>query len=269
MNRSIRWIKGISVAVTLVLATWPCAGAPEAQTSQDLDQRFASVVQPFLEDYCLNCHDSDKPKADLDLSRYPNIQSIVADEGHWGLVLERLQQGDMPPARSKKKPSPELRKDMVTWLRTLRDREARKNAGDPGPVLVRRLSNSEYDYTIRDLTGVDIRPTRSFPIDPANQAGFDNSGESLTVSPALLKKHLQAAREVAEHLVLKPDGFTFAPHPVIADTDRDKWAVFRIVDFYRRHGLRGLLSSGVALSASSRVRFSRKFPRGCGNGLES
>jgi len=29
-------------------------------------------------------------------------------------------------------------------------------------------------------------------------------------------------------------GFTFAPHPVVADTDRDKWAVLRIVDFYRR-----------------------------------
>ena len=113
-------------------------------------------------------------------------------------------------------------------------REARRNAGDPGPVLARRLSNADYDYPIYDLTGADIRPTRTFPIDPANQAGFDNSGESLTTSPALLKKYLQAAREVSEHLALTPDGFTFASHPVVADTDRDKWAVFRIVDFYRR-----------------------------------
>ena len=83
----------------------------------------------------------------------------------------------------------------------------------PGPVLARRLSNAEYDYTIRDLTGVDIRPTREFPVDPANEAGFDNSGESLAMSPALLKKYLAAARLVADHLVLKPDGFAFAPHP--------------------------------------------------------
>jgi hypothetical protein len=59
-------------------------------------------------------------------------------------------------------------------------------------VLARRLSNAEYDYTIRDLTGVDIRPTREFPVDPANQAGFDNSGESLAMSPALVKKYLDA-----------------------------------------------------------------------------
>ena len=59
-------------------------------------------------------------------------------------------------------------------------------------MLARRLSNAEFDYTIGDLTGVDIRPTREFPVDPANEAGFDNSGESLAMSPALLKKYLAA-----------------------------------------------------------------------------
>ncbi len=100
---------------------------------------------------------------------------------------------------------------MVAWVQALRRFEAGKNAGDPGPVLARRLSNAEFDYTIRDLTGVDIRPTKEFPVDPANEAGFDNSGESLAMSPALLKKYLEAARAVAEHLVLLPEGFTFAP----------------------------------------------------------
>ena len=81
--------------------------------------------------------------------------------------------------------------------------EARRNAGDPGLVLARRLSNAEYNNTIRDLTGADLRPAREFPVDPANQAGFDNSGESLAMSPALLTKYLQAAREVANHMVLQ------------------------------------------------------------------
>jgi hypothetical protein len=39
--------------------------------------------------------------------------------------------------------------------------------------------------TIRDLTGVDLKPTKEFPVDPANQSGFDNTGESSTMSPAL------------------------------------------------------------------------------------
>ncbi len=91
--------------------------------------------------------------------------------------------------------------------RTCTSSRPTRNAGDPGPVLARRLSNAEFDYTIRDLTGVDIRPTREFPVDPANEAGFDNSGESLAMSPALLKKYLAAARLVADHVVLKPEGF--------------------------------------------------------------
>jgi hypothetical protein len=112
--------------------------------------------------------------------------------------------------------------------------EARKNAGNPGLVLARRLSNAEYNYTIRDLTGVDLRPAREFPVDPANPAGFDNSGESLSMSPALLNKYLQAARAVGDHMVLTPHGFDFAPHPMLVETDREKYAIKRIVDFYQR-----------------------------------
>jgi hypothetical protein len=113
----------------------------------------------------------------------------------------------------------------------------KRHPNDPGVVLARRLSNAEYDYTIRDLTGVDIRPTKEFPVDPANQAGFDNSGESLAMSPALVKKYLDAARVVAEHVLFLPNGLSFAPYPVVTDQDRDKYGVNRIVDFYKRQPL--------------------------------
>src|SRR5207248_2056167 len=58
-----------------------------------------------------------------------------------------------------------------------------------------------------------------------------------TMSPALVKKYLAAARLVADHVVLKPDGFVFAPHPAVTDTDRDKYCVQRISDFYKRHNV--------------------------------
>ena len=148
-------------------------------------------------------------------------------------MLEKLTAKEMPP-KAMPQPPAEARQQVIDWIQAVRANEARKNAGDPGPVLARRLSNAEYNYTIRDLTGVDMRPAREFPVDPANPAGFDNSGESLTMSPALLNKYLQAAREVADHMVLKPDGFDFAPYPMLVETDRDKYAIQRIVDFYER-----------------------------------
>src|SRR5947209_857135 len=100
----------------------------------------------------------------------------------------------MPPEDAPRQPSAAERAAVVGWINELREDQARRDAGDPGRTLARRLSNAEYDNTIRDLTGIDVRPTRDFPVDPANEAGFDNSGESLAMSPALLKKYLAAAR---------------------------------------------------------------------------
>jgi hypothetical protein len=188
-----------------------------------------------LKNYCLTCHSGEKPKAKLDLSRYTSAATVVKSLRVWDHVGERLEAEEMPPEKAPRHPTPHERRAVLEWLGELREQEARRNAGDPGLVLARRLSNAEFDYTIRDLTGIDIRPTREFPVDPANEAGFDNSGESLTMSPALVKKYLAATRLVAEHLVLKPNRFVFAPHPVVTDTDRDKYCVQRIIAFYERH----------------------------------
>jgi Protein of unknown function (DUF1592)/Protein of unknown function (DUF1588)/Protein of unknown function (DUF1587)/Protein of unknown function (DUF1595)/Protein of unknown function (DUF1585)/Planctomycete cytochrome C len=202
--------------------------------SSPLEHRFRDTVRPFVETYCIGCHGKDKPKGDLDLTVYTTADAVTKDLGQWEVVLEQLKSGTMPPAKAKKHPNDEMRNDIVDWIQAIHKHEAKRNAGDPGRVLARRLSNAEYDLTIRDLTAVDLRPTREFPVDPANEAGFDNSAESLAMSPALVKKYLEAARMVADHLVLKPRGFAFAPHPVVADTDRDKYCVRRIIDFYKR-----------------------------------
>jgi hypothetical protein len=222
-------------ALVCVLSTQILAAAANLAVDRaQLNRQFNDTVHPFLQTYCVSCHGKEKQEAELDLSPFTSVSSVVNGFAHWELVLERLEAAEMPPEKAKKHPSDPQRNEITAWIHALRQNEAAKNAGDPGPVLARRLSNAEFDYTIRDLTGVDIRPTREFPVDPANQAGFPNSGESLAMSPALLKKYLGAARNVADHLVLKPDGFDFAPHPVVADTDRDKWGVLRIVEFYRR-----------------------------------
>jgi hypothetical protein len=211
----------------------PARGASSG--AEALESSFLAHIRPFFERYCLECHGPKKKKGDLDLSGDLSVASIAGNPRRWDMVRNRLEAREMPPEETSRQPKAEERGRAVAWLHELSDREAARNAGDPGVVLARRLSNAEYDYTIRDLTGVDLRPTREFPVDPANEAGFDNSGESLSMSEALLRKYLAAARFVADHLVLKPEGFVFAPHPVVTDTDRDKYSVQRIVAFYTRH----------------------------------
>lgn len=219
--------------ISVVLVTLAVGASSTQSPDAELERGFNETVRPFVASYCVSCHGGASPAAQFDLRQYSSFSSVVSDDRRWGLVLERLSGNQMPPAQAKQ-PPPDARRQVVAWIAAMRSNEARQHAGDPGVVLARRLSNSEYNYTIRDLTGIDIRPAREFPVDPANPAGFDNSGESLSMSPALLTKYLQAAREVASHLVLGPRDLAFASHPVLAETDRDKYAVERIVSFYKR-----------------------------------
>ena len=229
-------ITAIGLLLAFASIRW-VATAPARESEPDgvpIERRFTETVLPFLESNCLACHNQEARKGDLDLGGYRTPELVARDLEQWEAVLEQVESGTMPPAKAKRHPNAEERRAVVDWIRAVRKREATRNAGDPGPVSSRRLSNAEYDDTIRDLTGVDIRPTREFPVDPANEAGFDNSAESLAMSPALVTKYLEAARRVADHLVLKPAGFSFASHPVVADTDRDKYCVRRIIDVYKR-----------------------------------
>jgi len=198
-----------------------------------LEKQFDQTVRPFVQTYCIGCHSGKTPAAQFDLKSYASVDTVTADFPHWLLLMERLEAKEMPPKPVPAPPADAVQK-VIAWVQQVRAEQISKFARDPGPVLVRRLSNAEYDYTVRDLTGQEMHVTREFPVDPANPAGFDNSGESLTMSPALLNKYLRAAREVADHMVLTPDAIDFAPYPMLVETDREKYAIQRIVDFYLR-----------------------------------
>ena len=254
ITRSTMWAR-LSLAWLLVLG---CIAAPmkaAAPEVPDATGAFAQTVQPFLKTYCTSCHSGAKPAAELDLGQYATVDSVVQDFSRWNRVLARLSAREMPP-RQATQPPDRARQQVIDWIQTTWATEARRRDGDPGVVLARRLSNAEYDYTIRDLTGVDIRPAREFPVDPANQAGFDNSGESLAMSPALLNKYLLAARNVADHMFLNAQGFDFAPHPMLVETDRDRYMhpADRRLLRSSEHRLRRLLQRRVDLQTSRRAR---------------
>ena len=208
----------------------------QSEARAELEGQFTRTIRPFLETYCISCHGGQQPAAQMDLSGFTTMAALVQDGRRWKQMLARLEAEEMPP-KGARHPMPQERRVALDWFHAVREHERRRNAGDPGVVLARRLSNAEYNYTIRDLTGVDIRPAREFPVDPANTAGFDNSGETLMMSPTLLKKYLAAAREVASHMYLKENGFAFAPHPMLVETDRDKFAVHQIIDFYHAQNI--------------------------------
>src|SRR5690242_13066269 len=107
-----------------------------------LDQQFTQTVTPFLASYCVGCHSGSAPAGQFDLKAYSSVSSVVRDFAHWNLVIEKLTAGQMPP-KGAKQPAAEVRQAVTDWVLAVRANEARAHAGDPGPVLARRLSNSE------------------------------------------------------------------------------------------------------------------------------
>ena len=65
------------------------------------------------------------------------------------------------------------------------------------------MNRAEYNNTVRDLLGVDLRPGDDFPQDDSGY-GFDNIADVLSLSPALMEKYMTSAERVARTAVFGP-----------------------------------------------------------------
>ncbi len=160
-------------------------------------RQFDEQIQPLLARYCNDCHSGEAPEAKLDTSLFLKATDVSATWGTWQEVVSRVHEREMPPADASPQPTDEERKLLQTWTESFRQAEAKRMRNDPGPVSTRRLSNAEFNYTIRDLTGVDIQPTKSFPVDPANSA-------ALITPQNLFRYHLRWSRSTWMPLVSLP-----------------------------------------------------------------
>jgi hypothetical protein len=236
----------------LTLLVVMAANSGSADPASPVAAEYTSRVQPLLKQYCLACHSTKAKKGSLDLERFSTLGQVRKDLKPWQQIIEMLETGEMPP-KDKPQLTAEQRKQLIAWVRGFLDSEARARAGDPGYVPLRRLSNTEYDCTIRDLTGIDLRPTREFPADGAAGEGFTNAAEALTdISPALLTKYLNTAKEIADHAVLLPDGFRFSPGKTRRDWTDESIAKLR--KFYAEYTTDGRLPVQPYLLATVRYR---------------
>jgi len=189
-------------------------------------------LAPIWRTYCHECHAAGIAEGDVDLAASASLDRMRQDVKVWQRVAEMLATGQMPPPEAPQ-PTAAERAAMRDWLQAFLTAEARAHAGDPGRVVLRRLNNAEYTFTIRDLTGVpSLDPAREFSADSGAGEGFTNTGQSLVMSPALAAKYLDAAKDVARHVVPLPDGIRFS-----AGTSRRDFAdeaVERLRGFYRR-----------------------------------
>ena len=225
-------MRNFLAALLLMIAVGTAAADDAAIAKQ-----FASI-QPTLQEFCFECHSNKTKEGELDLQRFSSILSVQADLKPWQAMVVQLETGEMPP-KDQPQPSQQQRQQLLDWTRKLLNSEARRRAGERGNVPLHRLSNSQYDNTIRDLTGIDLQATRDFPDDGAAGEGFTNAAESLNMSPALMSKYMKAAKEISEHAILLPDGFRFSASTTKRDWTDESLAALR--KFYRQFTYEGSL----------------------------
>lgn len=145
----------------------------------------------FLDQHCVECHDADVTKGDLDLTALGfDLTDPHAFES-WQKVFERVRDGEMPP---KKKPQPEKAAADVflAALKTPLIKVESDYLAANGRVRSRRLTRTEYEHTLHDLLGIDIPLKTLLPEDRASY-GFETVAGGQQMSQHLLARYLDVA----------------------------------------------------------------------------
>ena len=188
---------------------------------------------PVMQKFCFDCHNAEERKGNVSLEGLVENQDFAKDFKLWELAAEMLEYEDMPPIEEDQ-PSDEEREELAAYIRNGVQAAIEANAGDPGKVVLRRLTSAEYAYTIQDLTGLDLGLERTFIGDAVGGEGFSNVGDVQFVQDSTIEQYLKAAKLVASHAVVGAGPLTFYDNP--GKTGQELSAINRILSLYRKHG---------------------------------
>ena len=167
--------------------------------SYAVDNSDVVLARETLTKYCYDCHTGDKAEGGVRvdfLAGDGNLESHIELVDKIILVLKEQQ---MPPADAEQ-PEGADRVKTIEWIeQRLREFDCGA-ASRPGRVTMRRLNKTEYNNTVRDLTGLDLQLAKDFPSDDVGN-GFDNIGDVLSLPPILMEKYLDAANQIANAVV--------------------------------------------------------------------
>jgi hypothetical protein len=196
------------------------------------------ATRAFLKQHCTTCHSGTEPEGTFDAAVLSADFGKAEHRKQWLKVAQQLRAGTMPPPEEPRPDNVEV-KELLDWIdEQLMDAERVRSERD-GRTLMRRLNQTEYANTIRDLLQVDVDLEGVLPADSV-VGGFDTAADSLHFSPYQLAGYLEAANRALDA------AFANGPRPWILNRrfDPKLESVTRRQDVYRH------LDDGVAVFAS-------------------
>ena len=203
-------LKRLRAAMALIVAVLVgCSSTLMAEDGGETSKQFQQATSqwkkngwPMIQRFCIDCHNQDYQEAEVDLSELEHLDATDSASASMQRVLEMVRFGAMPPDDAEL-PTDAERKDLVRSIDTALYSVVCDVRPRPGKVTARRLNRAEYNNTIRDLFGMDLRPADKFPSDEVG-AGFDNNGDVLSLSPMQIEKYLAAAESVSRKVIIDP-----------------------------------------------------------------
>src|SRR5581483_7238316 len=226
----------LRICAVLAPTLFPCLVLAGETISQ-----FPAAAAPLLKQLCFDCHGAASAEAQMNLEQMTAQPAFDTTFKKWEKVAGMLQSGRMPP-KDMPQPTAEQRRQLVAAVRGALDRAAEENAGDPGHVVLRRMTSAEYAYAIQDLTGLDLDLDRDFVSDAAGGEGFTNVGTVQFLDDAGLERYLEAAKKIADRAIIGSGPLQFFTDP--GKTGFELSAISRIRQIYRDHGFRTAAGEG-------------------------
>ena len=160
-------------------------------------------VLPLLEKYCFSCHGNSKSKGGISLNGLDGSLTKNDNAKLWGEISKALSSGDMPP-EDELQPKASLRKAVIKLIDSELKLHIVNNPLDSNAKVARRLTNFEYQNTMRDLLGVDLNFTEFLHRDPDKPYTFNNSAAMLILSTEQLVAYEEAARKALNSVIVDP-----------------------------------------------------------------
>lgn len=163
---------------------------------------FEQHIAPIVDLYCTSCHNPDDDEGNLDLEALLTLTEASKYPDLWEMIGKTAKMDVMPPPKKKNRPTVRERALLIGWGQQIGFMWDQGIMGDdPGRTTLRRLNRNEYNYTIRDLFNLRMRPADNFPEDSAGEGGFDNDADALFLPALLMENYLEASVEIANTIL--------------------------------------------------------------------
>jgi len=181
-----------------------CVPAAEAKAIPNGPDGYKQRVAPFFNKYCVSCHGPDKSKGDLTVHSLNGDLSMGQELEKWEMILDMLEFGEMPPIKAPQPPQAQA-EAVAEWIESgMRDYVKRASQEAPEPK-TRRLTNVEYQNTLRDLLGFQLDVIDDLNEDPELHYGFNNTAKLMRMGPEQLDRYLEVARRAMRAAIVDPE----------------------------------------------------------------